>query len=147
ADPIVDTGNGNNDIEPGECNYLRIALMNRIAGIVSGVSATLSCTNPGVTITQPFSAYPNLPASGSRSNTTPFQISTSPSLLCGTNIDLVLTVTTATNGSFKVPIPVLIGTAGSAGRRDNNTDLAIPDTGSVDSTISIAGFGGVLARV
>jgi autotransporter-associated beta strand protein len=147
ADPIVDTGNGNNDIEPGECNLLRIALMNKLAGIASGVSAVLSSTNPGVTITQPFSEYPNLPASGTRSNTTPFQISTSPSLLCGTNIDLVLTVTTATNGSFKVPITVLVGTSGSPLRRDNATDLAIPDLGFVDSTINIVGFPGVLARV
>ncbi|MCI0745318.1 MAG: autotransporter-associated beta strand repeat-containing protein [Verrucomicrobia subdivision 3 bacterium] len=146
-DPIVETGNGNPDIEPGECNLLRIPLMNKITGIVSGVSATLSSTNPGVTITQPFSAYPNLPSLGTRTNTTPFQISTSADLPCGTNIFLTLTVATATNGTFKVPVRVYIGSAGVAQRFNNNADLAIPDVGMVDSTINVAGFVGPIGRV
>jgi len=140
ADPIVDTGNGNNEIEPGECNLLFIPLMNKLAGIVSGVSAVLSSTNPGVTITQPFSDYPNLPASGTRSNTTPFQISTSPALLCGTNIDLILTVTTATNGNFSVPIRIFTGTSGSPQRFNRSGDQAIPDGGVLDSTINVSGI-------
>lgn len=140
ATPIVSTGNGNGDIEPGECNLLNIALSNIVAGTVSGVSATLSSTNPGVTITQPFSTYPNLPANGTRTNNTPFQISTSPALVCGTNIDLVLTVTTATNGSFSVPITVFTGTAGSALRISRTGDQAIPDLGTLDSTITVGGI-------
>src|SRR6185369_9424069 len=101
--------------------------------------ATLSSTNPGVTVTQPFSTYPNLPANGTRTNNTPFQISTSPSLVCGTNIDFVLTVTTATNGSFSVPITVFTGTAGSSLRFNRTGDQSIPDGGTLDSTISVAG--------
>jgi len=141
ATPLVDTGNGNGDIEPGECNQLRIPLMNKLAGIVSGVSATLSSTNPGVLITQPFSAYPRLPANGMSTNTTPFQISTSPALLCGTNIDLVLTVHTVTNGNFSIPLTVFTGTA-AVGLSFNRTgDQAIPDLGTLDSTIAVGSVG------
>jgi autotransporter-associated beta strand protein len=139
GDPLVETGNGNDEIEPGECNLLRIALTNKLGGVVSGVSAVLSSTNAGVTITQPFSAYPNLPALGTRSNTTPFQISTSPALRCGTNIDLLLTVSTATNGSFTVPIRVFTGTAGTPQRFNRTGDQAIPDGGVLDSTINVSG--------
>jgi subtilisin-like proprotein convertase family protein len=114
--------------------------MNKIGGIVSGVSATLSSTSPGVTITQPFSTYPNLPASGMRTNNTPFQISTSPSLVCGTNIDLVLTVHTATNGTFSIPIRMFTGAAGSPSRFNRTGDQAIPDGGTLDSTIVVAGI-------
>jgi len=137
---MIGTGNGNGEIEPGECNLLNIALMNNLAGIVSGVSATLSSTDPGVTITQPSSSYPNLPGNGVRTNNTPFQISTSPSLVCGTNIDLVLTVHTATNGSFTVPISVFTGTAGSPRRFNRTGDQSIPDGGTLDSTISVSGI-------
>ena len=42
--PVVETGNGNGEIEPGECNLLRIVLFNKLGGIVSGVSATLTTT-------------------------------------------------------------------------------------------------------
>jgi subtilisin-like proprotein convertase family protein len=122
-------------------------LRNRLGGIVSGVSATLSSTNSGVTITQPFSTYPNVPGLGIRSNTSPFQVSTSPGLLCGTNIDFVLTVTTATNGTFKVPFRMYAGTPGSPTRFNNDADLALPDLSSVDSLINVAGFSGVVGRV
>jgi len=139
AAPVIETGNGNGEIEPGECNLLRIPLMNKLAGIVSGVSATLSSTNPDVTITQSSSTYPNLPASGMSTNDVPFQISTSPSLICGTNIDLVLTVHTATNGSFSVPIRIFTGTAGNPQRFNRTGDQAIPDGGVLDSTITVSG--------
>jgi autotransporter-associated beta strand protein len=139
GDALVETGNGNGEIEPGECNELRIVLTNKLGGIVSGVSATLSSTQAGVVIKQPFSTYPNLPAFGRRTNNTAFQISTAPSVLCGTNIDLVLTVQTATNGSFAVPVRVFTGTAGSPLRFNRTGDQAIPDLGSLDSTIVVSG--------
>jgi len=137
--PVVATGNGNGEIEPGECNLLRIVLANKLGGIVSGVSATLTSTSPIVTVTQPFSTYPNLPPSSVRTNNTPFQISTAPSLICGTNIDLVLIVDTATNGTFNVPIRMYTGTAGAAMRFNRTGDQAIPDLGALDSTINVAG--------
>jgi autotransporter-associated beta strand protein len=147
ADPVVETGNGNGEIEPGECNLLRIALLNKIGGTVSGVTATLSSTNPDVTVTQPNSAYPNLPPNGTQVNTTPFQISTAPTMLCGTNLDLTLIVHTATNGTFTIPVRLFTGTAGTPTRLNQTLDLAIPDTGTANSTLNVAGFAGVLGRV
>jgi autotransporter-associated beta strand protein len=144
---VVLTGNGNGDIEPGECNLLFIPIMNKIGGIVGGVNATLSSTNAGVTITQPNSSYPAFPANGIRTNNTPFQISTSPSLACGTNIDLVLSVTSLTNGSFAMPVRLILGGAGTPTRFDQTTDLPIPDLGTVESTLSVAGVSTPIARV
>lgn len=140
AAPVVETGNGNGEIEPGECNLLRIALMNKLAAIVSGVSATLSSSTPGVTITQPSSTYPNLPANGMQSNSTPFQLSTTPGLACGSGIDLLLTVHTATNGTFSVPLVVFTGSASSPIRFNRSGDQAIPDLGDLDSTLTVAGI-------
>lgn len=137
--PVVETGNGNGEIEPDECNLLRIVLFNKLAGTVSGVSATLVSTSPVVTVTQPLSTYPNLPAGSARTNTTPFQISTAPSLICGTNIDLTLIVDTATNGTFSVPIRMYTGAAGTPLRFNRTGDQAIPDLGTLDSTITVAG--------
>jgi subtilisin-like proprotein convertase family protein len=134
-------------VEPNECNLLRIALANKLGGIISGVNATLSTTNAGVTVTQPFSPYPNLPAFGTRSNMVPFQISTSPTMICGTILDLVLTVTTATNGHFRIPFVLHTGGASGGQRFDNAIDLPLADAGSVDSLISVAGFNGILAHV
>ena len=146
-DPTVQTGNGNGEIEPGECNLLYIALSNKVAGIVSGVSATLSSTNPGVTITQPFSTYPNLPANGRRTNNTAFQISTASSVLCGTNINLLLTVQTATNGQFTVPIRMFTGTAGGPLRFNRTGDQVIPDLGALDSTVTVSGVAAPIHHI
>ena len=53
---------------------------------MTGVVATLSTTTEGVVITQPYTTYPNIPASGNGTNFTPFQISVLPSFVCGTPI-------------------------------------------------------------
>jgi autotransporter-associated beta strand protein len=140
TNPIVETGNGNGEIDPGECNLLRIPLMNRLGVVVSGVSATLSTTNPAVTVTHPTSPYPNLPPNGTRTNILPFQITTSPSLGCGTNINFILTVRTATNGTFTIPIQMFTGASGSVMRFNRTGDQAIPDLSVLNSTIVVSGI-------
>src|SRR5256885_8682186 len=52
--------------------------------------------------------------------------------------DLLLTVHTATNGSFSVPISLLVGTAGTATRVNQTNDLAIPDIGTVESSNKVS---------
>jgi autotransporter-associated beta strand protein len=143
----VAAGNGNRAVDPNECNELFIPLRNSSAGLVTNVSGLLSTETPGVIITQPFSQYPNIPASATRTNTLPFQFYTTPAFVCGTNIDFVLTVTTATNGAFQVRFSLPSGSPGANQRFNNSTVLAIPDAATLNSTINVAGITTPIKRV
>jgi len=84
----VSGGNGNDVIDADECNSLNLIVQNIGLSAATAVNATLSTTTAGVTITQSASTYPNLAAGGVATNATPFQISTSPSFICGTPVSL-----------------------------------------------------------
>jgi Carboxypeptidase regulatory-like domain len=85
-------GNGNGVIDRDECNNLNVTIQNIGCLTASNVSAVLSSSTPGVTITQPNSPYPNIPENLTGTNTVPFSVSTSPSFVCGTPIQFTLTV-------------------------------------------------------
>jgi subtilase family serine protease len=89
----VTGGNGNGVIDPNECDFLFLSVQNSGAATATVVNATLSTTTPGLTILQPSSPYPNVLPAATVSNTIPFQISTSPSFVCGTPIALSLSLT------------------------------------------------------
>ncbi len=100
------TGNGNGVINSNECAYLNLALKNNGCANERSISATLTTTTPGVTVTQGSSGYPNLAIDANGVNLTPFQIQTSNSLACGTNIELNLNLTYASGNkvvTFSVP--------------------------------------------
>jgi hypothetical protein len=101
-------GNGDGQVEPNECNDLILVLRNAGNGGATNVSATLSCSTPGVTVVRATSAYPNIGPSSTASNLTNFRISTSPAFACGTTISLTLTLTYAGGGdvvTFTPPVP------------------------------------------
>jgi autotransporter-associated beta strand protein len=145
----VAAGNGNRAVDPNECNELLVPVRNSSAGLVSNVSGLLSTETPGVVVTQPFSQYPNIPASATRTNEMPFLFYTTPGFVCGTNIDFVLTVATATNGSFQVRFSIPSGSPGASQRFNNSTVQAIPDSpgGPLNSTIAVAGITTPIKRV
>ena len=75
-------GNGNGDPDPGETGVqLFVSLTNNGAATSTGINAVLSTTTPGVTVTQNTSAYPNIAAGGSQSNSTAYVISLAPTLV------------------------------------------------------------------
>ena len=92
---IISGGNGNGVIDADECNLLSLIVQNIGVATAATVNATLSSGTDGVTITQPISSYPNIAPSLFATNTTPFQISTSPSFVCGTPVSLSLVLTYA----------------------------------------------------
>ncbi len=95
---------GNNLLEPNECNTLNVLLNNNSGVTATGVSAVLSTTTPGITVTQANSAYPNI-AGGAQgvANTTPYQVSIAPTVMCFTQASFTLT-TTYTGGGGGSPL-------------------------------------------
>jgi autotransporter-associated beta strand protein len=146
---FVTLGNGDHAISPNECNAIDLVISNKIVGAMSGVTATLSTVTPGVAITQPYSDYPDIPGLGSRTNITPFQISTFPSFACGTDINLELIVNTGNHGSFIVPFVVHSGSPSVVPVRfDNNTITNVPDVGAIESTNNVGIWsGGPLTKI
>jgi hypothetical protein len=106
------SGNGNSVINKNECVNLNIALKNNGCANERSISATLTTSTPGVTITQGSSSYPNLAIDASGANTTPFQLQTSSSFACGTDIALNLNLTYA-SGNKTIPITVPTCTGGA----------------------------------
>ena len=148
AGSTVTSGNGNAAIDPNECDTLIIGITNNSGNTMTGVSATLSSADPNVMITQPASAYADVPSGGTSTNVTPFQISVLPSFLCGNTIHLNLTVTSASHGSFVMPVVLQTGEASAMATRFNNTNsFNIPDMGSVESSNLISGFSGPVMKV
>jgi subtilisin-like proprotein convertase family protein len=141
-------GNGDDVLQANECVDLKVRLRNLGTSTATGLSATLTSTTDGLTIDAATASYPDIPPGGFADNVTPFRISSGGSWFCGTAIDFVLDVTTAT-GPFQLqwkhtnPAP-----AAPANQWDNNTPLGVPDgVNTVESEIAVAGFTGTLADV
>jgi autotransporter-associated beta strand protein len=143
----VSAGNGDTIIQPNECDLLSMVITNFSGAPVTNVFATLLSKTPNIYIVQPFSTFPNLAANGRATNITPIQIAISPSFSCGDNLDLVLAVATANQGTFSIPFVVNSGSTNSAVTFNNNSIKIIPDGGSTNSTISVSAIVAPIAKV
>jgi uncharacterized repeat protein (TIGR01451 family) len=142
----VSGGNGDGIIEFNECNNLSLVLTNLGFKNATGISATLFTTTPGAAIAQPASPYPNIPSTGSGVNTVPFQISTSPSFVCGTPIACSLYLQFDQGFSiYKFTLPS--GVPGSPARFDSSAVVPIPSPGSAKSTIVVSNVTDALNKV
>jgi hypothetical protein len=91
----------------------------------------------GVEITQPYSAYPDIPANGIATNVAPFQISTLPSYICNDDINLQLTFYTSSHESFVVPLT--IPPSGVCSPGDGPCGFCLPPiNGSITSDDAVA---------
>ncbi|MEO5859436.1 MAG: S8 family serine peptidase [Pyrinomonadaceae bacterium] len=91
--PVVVSGNS--VIEPSECNIVNIPVTNLGQSTATGVTATLSTTTPGVSVTVASASYPNIAPGAASNGISAFQVSTTNAIACATNVDLVLTVSYA----------------------------------------------------
>jgi subtilisin-like proprotein convertase family protein len=144
---FISTGNGDGRIDPNECNLLFLPIRNTTASTLTGINATLTTTTPGVIITEPFSVYPNIGPGLTRSNLSPFQLSTTSNFLCGVDVTLTLNITTATNGSFAFKYVLPTGVRGTPRSFTNNNAVAIPDGGLNASPIVVSNIVGNIAEV
>lgn len=91
---ILDSGNGANQFpDPGETVSLRITLKNPwhlASKRAGGITATLTSLTPGVTVTKKTSAYPAIPAQGSKNNSVLFTFKVPSGFACGRSIQFNL---------------------------------------------------------
>ena len=146
------TGNGNGAIDNNECVEIFITLRNNSVFDETNITAVLSSTNAGVTVSQPFSAYPNMVPNETAQNLTPFRVTTAPNFACGTPIEFALVVSSVSNTQevrtnffrlrtgFVSLNPTLL---------NNSSPVSIPDanTNGVESIINVSGMSGVLGKV
>jgi uncharacterized repeat protein (TIGR01451 family) len=91
--PAQFAGDGDANIEPNEIWDLTVPLTNVGGASATAISAVLSTSTPGVTVTQPNSTYPNLAPTASAPNASLYRFSVGPAAVCGVVIDFTLTVT------------------------------------------------------
>lgn len=104
-------GNHNGVAESGEEVLLHPLLKNWGLQPASGLTATLTTTTPGITITQATATYPNLVVGASATPDAPFfAFTVGPEVTCGTAIQFVLNISSAASrASWALPFSVPVG--------------------------------------
>lgn len=88
----ISGGNGNGVVDPNECNFLSLVLTNRGTAMVTRVEATVSSATPGVTVLGGKTSFADVPPNSTATSTTPIRLSTSPSFICGSLVQLVVLI-------------------------------------------------------
>ncbi|MBP7148773.1 MAG: proprotein convertase P-domain-containing protein [Acidobacteria bacterium] len=126
-------------VDRGEDVVLPVVLRNSGTVPLTGISATISTTLPGVTVTRASATYPDMAAGASASSLAPhFAYTVGPTVPCGTEIPFGLAIVTA-EGSFLDSFTALVGAPGSATNTYTASDLPkpIPDNTTVTSTVTV----------
>jgi len=92
-------GSGDTYIDSGEDITVHPTLKNAGSQGATGISATLSTSTPGITVTSAAATYPDLAVGASAACNAPhFSYSVGTGVACGTVINFTLTITAATGG-------------------------------------------------
>jgi len=102
-------GNGNQTVEPDECNLMLVSLRNRRGTALTITNALLCAITPGAAVTVASATYPSIPAGAVRENLTPFQFRTDPTLPCGRPVGFELIFGVQGEGEFAVAFEVIAG--------------------------------------
>ncbi len=129
--------NSNGVLDPGENGHLVVKLLNLSLGNATAVTAILTTSTPGVTVTQGHASYGNIAAGGSAVNTgTPFDISINPSVPCGTEISFYLTASLGGGAASPQSISFTIGVGGLVNTTISSTLGVAASAGSGYTAVS-----------
>lgn len=106
---LENPGNGNGVLDAGENATMSVVLRNDGVASATAISATLTSSTPGVTITQGTSAYPDLAVGASGANITAFQFAIGGFVQCPTTLKFSLTVNYSGGSSQVINFEVLSG--------------------------------------
>ena len=102
--------NNNGFIDPGETGNITVKIKNTSIANATSVSATLSTTAAGITITQAQVSFGTISSGTSVKNTSPFVIKVANTVPCGTTVSFTLTVNYSGGKTspviFKFDIPI-----------------------------------------
>jgi len=144
----VQTGNADGRIDPNECNQLFLRVTNFSGAPLTNVHATLSSSTPGVVITAPSSAYPDMKtAAAAGTNLTAFQFFTDTNFLCGQSVEFFVTLAASNQTPFAIRFVLQSGTLGTSQSFTNSTGLGIPPVGTTASAIVVTNVPGSIAKV
>lgn len=103
------SGVGNGYLDPGEDINLQVTLFNSGTQGTTGVSATISTTTPGITITDNYATFPDIPAGQSRtSQPNHFTFRVGTGVTCGTEINFNIQIN-SNEGSWSDTFTMKVG--------------------------------------
>ena len=103
------SGGQNGRIEPAEDALLNLTIHNDGTDLTTGITARLSTTTPGVTITNAMSQYPDLEAGESADNPlSQFAFTVDAAVACGTTIQFSVEAL-ANEGDWTSGLPIIVG--------------------------------------
>ena len=91
------SGGGNTILEPGEDATIGITMFNNGMANATGVSATLSSSTPGITVTTGSATYPDINAGAAGTSATNYVVHVDPSVTCVTTANFTLHSTSVQN--------------------------------------------------
>jgi hypothetical protein len=143
-------GNGNQAAEPGESLAIVVAVGNSGNTTANGVTATLSTTFPGVTVTAPTATYPAIPAAGSAESLSPhFTVTLGGSVPCGSRIPFDVVISRGASvyrGTLHLDVGSPVGTVYLHSSFDTDAAGWTGDTGDNTAGDWIQGNPNVTAR-
>jgi subtilisin-like proprotein convertase family protein len=134
------TGGGDGIVSAGEEVVLPVTVRNDGTDPTTGISAVLTTTTPGVTVTSAYGDYPDLlPGETAGSLSAPFSFTVGTEVPCGTPIEFQLQAA-ANEGAWSDSFSVAVGTPGFGGGTYDSTDVpkTIVDSTTITSTIDVA---------
>ncbi|HEX6651402.1 MAG TPA: Ig-like domain-containing protein [Thermoleophilaceae bacterium] len=135
-------GDGDGSVEPGESFTFGETLRNAGTVGATSIGSTLSESMPDLSITQPSSAFPDIPVAATGTSSSAYGASVGSGATCGTDLQMSLALTTG-QGSYTVPVTLPTGSAGAPTTRSSAPGVAIPDndSGGVSTTLPVATAG------
>ena len=139
-------GGANGTVDPGEDAVLPVTLRNDGTVNLTNVSAILSTTTPGVTVTRAAATYPDVPAHGVASSNAPsFAYTVGTGVPCGTSVNFTIAATAA-QGSWTRTFSARVGQPSGPTNTYGSTDVpkTIADLSTVTSALNVPATGSLL---
>jgi len=137
---VISGGNGNGVIDFDECNDLTILITNEGSATATGIQGILYSATTGAIVAQSTASFPDLAPGAAAASLTPFTLSTEPTFVCGTPVDLILILKcnqVVDTNADEIPT----GIVGPPVAFGNSTPFVIPENGpGIVSPVTVSGL-------